>query len=174
MSAGRESHRADVVGIDFILGGVGAQPAHGRFAVLDLGGEASMRRGQTVIGRDGDVTAAGESTDGLTHFLALASDPTAGVDAHHGGIRPRAVRRHRQIEFEVGIAAFAEDDVGFFMNRRTIGGRRRDWRQEARQQAQDKGSHRNLHVCPRGIHAPTIVIDWLKYNTGGRLGLWTA
>ena len=59
-------------------------------------------------------------------FLPFAADPTAGVNAHHGGKRPCAVSGHRQIEFEVRIAALAEDDSQLFMNRRAARRRRRD------------------------------------------------
>src|SRR6185437_7267451 len=99
-----------------ILVGVGPQPADGRLAILDLRRKA-IARCRPIIGTDGHVTASGQHLDGLLHLLAIAADPTAAVNTHHGREWSFAVPRHRQVELQLRGPALAEDHVVFQANR---------------------------------------------------------
>jgi len=115
MSAGREADRSDAIRIDLILGGVGAQPAHGRLAILDLGWEPGGRA-ETITDGHGHVAASRHALDRLFQLLAISRFPTSSVNAHDGREGAFTIFGHGQVQFQVRLASLAIDQIGLNAN----------------------------------------------------------
>ena len=99
-----------MIRVQVVFGGVGAQPADGGFAVLNLGGEDGVLA-QAVIDRGHGVTP-GQIVQGRPHFLAAAS-PGAAMDIDNQR-QVLAVLRQIQVELlaRVPIGHISQVPIG--------------------------------------------------------------
>jgi hypothetical protein len=136
-TTGAGAPNADAVGVHLVLGRVGAQPAHGGFAVRELRGEANLRALAVI---------------NTGHHVAVAHEPRGGgrvpggvlaVNPQHHGARFAAragdVQVHAQRDCarlgKLGGANHVEERVGFGCGRRRL----RRGREAGRQKAAEWG-----------------------------------
>ena len=105
MTARRSAPDADVVGIEAVFLGVGAQPADGCLAVLDLGGEDGVLAEAVVDARR--RVALGDQRDRRAAVLAAAI-PAASVNPDDDG--QGMVRLGGQVEVEL-VAGVSPGDI---------------------------------------------------------------
>src|SRR5262245_57691261 len=93
MAAGRVAVSADVVRVELVFLGTGAQPAHGALAVLQSGWEGRLSR-KPIIDRRRDETqrreindVAGNAVFARREARFISFQPAAAVDDHDHGAR---------------------------------------------------------------------------------------
>src|SRR5579875_291096 len=122
MRPGRKTQRSDARAVDVVRFGMGAEPAHGAFGILNLS-RKSVLRGQTITDRDGDITLPGQkSGEGAMDFVRTFG-PTAAVQDDHGGKRPRRIFGSEEVELQIFAASMAVDQIEFLAD-----GMDCDWR----------------------------------------------
>lgn len=119
MAAGRRTNRAEMVRVDVVFGGVGPQPAHRCFAVLDLGWEAGG--GHEPIADGGrDVAAPRQQLGHRIHVLPLTLIPAPAVNADHGWEWSAALLGQGKVELQFHRVGSAVNDVTLNTNLRLL------------------------------------------------------
>lgn len=104
------AHGADAGGVHVILGGMGAQPADGGFAIVD-GGWKGIGGGEAIGDGDGDVAVLGEGEEEFVITFAFACAEAATVDADDGGVGACSVFGLGEVDLEVLVVWIGELDV---------------------------------------------------------------
>jgi hypothetical protein len=111
VSAGGVAEGADAVGVDVVLGGVGAEIADGTFHVADLRREDGGRD-EAVVDGGGDVALGGDGADGGGEGGFIAVGPGAAVDEEDAGKGVWGAGGAGEVEEEVLVRGVAVGDVG--------------------------------------------------------------
>ena len=143
---------ADVIGVEVVLLGVGPQPADGRFAIFDLGGEHGVLA-QAVVDAGRGVALAYQRYGGATVLVAVLPASAVNPDHQRQGMLGGLLR---QVEVEF-LQFMSAGDVGqvfeyldarrralFFRPLRRLG------RLRSLPTQQDRQSHRPNRVSSHG------------------------
>ena len=103
VTAGREAGRGHEGGVEAVLRGIGAHPAHDALDVLDLGRELGVTGRTVVRGHHGVARVQQGVHDGaeVGHALGVVGEPGAAVDVDHDGIG--SLLHARQIDVQLVI-----------------------------------------------------------------------
>lgn len=83
MAAGGGAPSADVIGINVVIFGVGAEPPNSTFAVLDLSGERGFIS-EAVINCNAEIPVLGEWDDFSNTCLLASTLPSPAVNKDNG------------------------------------------------------------------------------------------
>lgn len=108
MCSGGGADDGDAGGVAAIFAGVGAEPADGGFAIVDLRGIDGVLSEAIANGGDGEARL-GEPLEG--EFLAIASGPCAAMDVDDEGWFFASGCGDVEVEEEFFCSGFGEDDV---------------------------------------------------------------